>query len=57
MVEYYFTDFGVSMKSSIYNTSENIGYVMVCVEITMGALSRPAIVYLSTINGTATGNC
>ena len=45
----------VSFTASTYNTSEKVGYVMVCAEIVLGTLGRPVNVFVSTMIGTATG--
>ena len=50
------SDVVVSLNSSTYYTNESMGYVMVCTKIIMGTLERSGSVYLSTMNGTATGN-
>ena len=53
---HFIIDVLVSLTARSYNTSEKIGYVMVCVKIVLGTLGRPAIIYASTINGTGTGD-
>ena len=45
----------VSFTASTYNTSEKVGYVMVCARIVLGTLARPVNVFTSTMIGTATG--
>ena len=45
----------VSFATSTYNTSEKVGYVMVCAKIVLGTLGRPVNVFASTVIGTATG--
>lgn len=47
------TDIAVSFTSNTYSVHENEGYVRVCIEITSGLLQRAAIVYLSSLDGTA----
>ena len=49
------SDVSVAFTENLYNTSEHLGFVMVCTKIVSGTLGRSISVFASTIQETATG--